>query len=239
MLSSQSIGIMVPTKGRPSRLKELYNSWLQHTEGHSEFVVGIDAEEKELYEWVKDTKIIVIDTPSEDYVKKANFMAERMTDYDYLYLLGDDFVINSRFESVFLDYAEENCVLYGDDGLVGNRMSTACFIDNNIVRAIGYIAPPTLVHYFADNVWSDWGKALGTFKYIPGIKVTHNHHLKNKSLNDHVYKESDQYFKQDQIEYGKYIHYSLAEDIKKVLWKNQKRSSPDTKDLSDGQLLID
>lgn len=208
---------MVPTRSRPDRLKILYESFLVHDEGNSDFVVGIDSDEKEFYSWVFETPTIkVIETPHVDYVEKANFMAERMKDYEYLYLLADDFVINSKWESIFLEEAMPNCVFYGRDSVCNSKLPTAVFIDNNIVKKIGYIAPPTLVHYFADNIWRDWGMAMNTYKYFDHVNVQHLHPVKYSQYQDEVYSNSAKHFGEDQQAYNEYIQNQLLIDLEKL-----------------------
>lgn len=218
------IGIHVPTKSRPDRLKTLWESYLLHTEGLSEFVVGIDESERHLYEWVMtppkykaESSIKTIIVPDGmDYVAKANYMANYMKGYDYLYLLADDFVINSKFESVFLEAATKNCVYYGRDSYMNEKLPTAAFIDNNINRKLGYIAPPSLIHYFADNIWRDWGSAFDAYKYFDNVNIQHLHRVVDPKYMDKVYGDSEPHFAADQIAYDKYMKEQFNLDIEKL-----------------------
>lgn len=216
-LGNKLIGIMVPTKSRPERLKVLFDSFLAHEHSRSEFVVGIDKDQLELYGWVKIyPEIRVIETNGEDYVAKANYMASQMKQYKYLYLLADDFRINSEWESKFLEFAVPNCVFYGKDGIANKILCTAVFIDNEMVKKIGYIAPPTLVHYFADNVWRDWGTSMNTYKYFEDVNIQHLHKIANPHYNDAVYVQSEGHFKADEEAYKEYCRNQLILDIQKL-----------------------
>lgn len=211
------IGIQLPTRSRPDRLKVLYDSWVLQTEGNSELVVGIDEDEKELYGWVfKCPEIKVIITPQEDYVAKANFMIKQMQGYEYIYLLADDFVINSKFESTFLAEAVPYCVFYGRDSYMNSKLPTAPFMDNEIFRRLGYIAPPTLIHYFADNIWAEWGKAMGTYRYFDNVNIQHLHVSKYGQYADKVYDQSNKFFQDDWKAFDKYVAEQLPLDISKL-----------------------
>lgn len=213
----KTIGIHVPTKSRPDRLKVLYDSFLAHPHDQSEFVVGIDKNQKEMYQWVYDTpEIRIIETNGEDYVAKATYMLKQMKEYDYLYLLADDFVLNCDWQTIFLESAVPNCVFYGRDTFANEKLPTAPFIDNKMLQRIGYIAPPTIVHYFADNIWRDWGQAFGTYKYFPNVNVQHLHRVVDPKYNDEVYAVSEPNFNADWAAYDEYVANQLSLDIKKV-----------------------
>ena len=212
------IGLMIPTKSRPIRLKVLFDSFKVHQHNDTEFVVGIDKDQLELYAWVKDfPEIRVIVTNGEDYVAKANYMVKRMKKYQYIYLLGDDFVFNCEWEQFFLDNAFPNCVMYGRDSLANSKLCTAAFMDNNIFKKIGYVAPPTLVHYFADNVWRDIGQSLGTYRYFDNMNIQHLHKNRDPKYMDQVYVDSDKFFPADKEAYEIYAKDQLLKDISKIL----------------------
>jgi hypothetical protein len=82
------------------------------------------------------------------------------------------------------------CIAYGNDLLQGELLSTSAVVDSRIIRTLGYMTPPVLFHYYADNFWFELGKELGTLTYFPDVIIEHMHHANNKSKYDDLYHET-------------------------------------------------
>lgn len=97
-------------------------------------------------------------------------------------------------------------ILYGDDLLQGERLPTAVFLTLNIVRALGYMAPPELRHLYVDDFWRDLGKRSGCLEYHPEIVIEHLHYIVGKSENDATYEQNNNSAaaKKDRVAYQLY-----------------------------------
>lgn len=51
----------------------------------------------------------------------------------------------------------------------------AVIISSPIVRALGWMSPPFVSHWYQDNVWADLGRAAGCLVYCPHVTVAHLH----------------------------------------------------------------
>src|SRR5690606_31550877 len=89
---------------------------------------------------------------------------------------------------------------------------------SNIVTALGYMAPPDLVHLFLDNAWLDWGRGAECLTYLPGTVIEHMHPAAGKAANDAGYLEANSQtrFTADRDAYEQYTATQLADDIKKL-----------------------
>lgn len=215
--------ILIPTRDRPLRLKSFLDSFQLYTEGKSKVCIGVDQDQIDLYEKIPNVGDVVVITRNEEFVQKVNAMyeyAQDRMDFDYVYILSDDFIVESKFENEMLECANKHQMFmgFGDDGLKGESLATAMLMSRNIPDAIGYINPPTLQHLYCDNVWTEWGKKLNCLYYFNNIKMTHNHFTKNPELRDALYEQSNSasVFAKDKQAFDKYMADQFRHDIRRV-----------------------
>lgn len=55
------------------------------------------------------------------------------------------------------------------------RMQGALVFSGDLLRTVGYLAPPNLKHLYFDDVWESLGKATGCLQYDLSIMVKHAH----------------------------------------------------------------
>ncbi len=79
-------------------------------------------------------------------------------------------------------------IAYGDDKLQGERHPTAVFMSTPIIRALGWLALPTLRHQWADDVWKALGTAAGCLRYMPDVVIEHIHPAAGKAEMDAGYE---------------------------------------------------
>lgn len=218
--------IYVPTRDRPERLKQFLDSFDKFTEGNSFIIVGVDEDQSEMYAPVVShhPSVAVVVTHGEEFAEKVNKMHELTKDvytHEYYYILSDDFIIESPFESEMLEAAEGRRFFmgFGNDGIKGESLATAIMMSREIPDAVGYINPSSLKHLYCDNVWTEWGKELNCLYYFQDIKITHNHFTKNPELIDDLYKKSNNkaVFDMDRMAFDRYMRTQFNKDIKKVL----------------------
>jgi hypothetical protein len=81
-------------------------------------------------------------------------------------------------------------VAYGDDLLQRQNLPTACVIPAEVVRVLGYMCPPPLVHLYLDDFWKTLGLSLGNLAYSGDVIIEHVHPAAGKARMDAVYAES-------------------------------------------------
>lgn len=79
-------------------------------------------------------------------------------------------------------------IAYGDDLLQGEWHPTAIFMSTAIIRALGWIALPTLRHQWADDVWKALGNAAGCLRFMPDVVIEHIHPANGKAPMDEGYE---------------------------------------------------
>lgn len=99
-------------------------------------------------------------------------------------------------------------VVYGNDLLQGEALPTVPGLSANIVRELGWYAPPQLGHLFCDNFWLELGRRSGRLSYMPHVIIEHRHPDAGKAERDAVYAaggQNDKRWAADQTEWGKII----------------------------------
>lgn len=65
-------------------------------------------------------------------------------------------------------------IVYGDDLVDGEVPPVQVAVTSDIVRALGYMAPPRLRSAYVDSFWLQLGTAAGCLHRLPGIVVEHS-----------------------------------------------------------------
>jgi hypothetical protein len=108
--------------------------------------------------------------------------------------------------------------VYGDDLLQGERLPTAVFMSPSIVRTLGWMVPPGMIHLYLDDVWRELGKAVGCLRYHPEIVIEHMHPGANKAGWDPIYLESNspELYAHDSALYQQWMDNQRHEDAAKL-----------------------
>jgi len=78
--------------------------------------------------------------------------------------------------------------VYGDDLLQGANFPTQVAMRSDVVKTLGYMAPPEFEHLCIDLVWRDWGERIGRLKYLDDVVVEHMHPAAGKAELDAGYE---------------------------------------------------
>lgn len=229
----KEILVIVPSRsngtGREKNVERFIQHWMYFTEGFSDICISLDDDDHHNYERYQN--VIYTVNPNERLVPKLNTASRRfIDDYKYIAFFGDDHVIKSSWESEMISYFNQQNgigIAYGNDLLQGERLPTAVCISSNIIKELGYMIPPSLLHMYADNFWVDLGKATNCIKYFPNIVWEHMHPDNGKAQRDTQYDYAATVVQLDQQAYHSYIHNGLFQsDIQKI--NNLKRKYNET-----------
>lgn len=138
-----------------------------------------------------------------------------------LAFMGDDHCPRTHgWDKAYVDALREmgTGLVYGNDLLQGAKLPTQLAMTSDIVRALGYFAPPELVHLYLDNFWRDLGTVAGCLKYLPDVIVEHRHPLAGKAEWDEGYRRVNDasMYERDRIAYETYRRERFAADVAKV-----------------------
>ena len=210
--------LIVPTKGRPEKHLEFYESFKDNsTDTDLIFVLSLGDIQ---YPRIPGVKYETVDSPTMN--GKLNTIAVKYAnDYDYIAFMGDDVRIRTQAwdAKMIKDISSiPNAVAYGNDLYQGENLPTAVLLDANIVRTLGFMAPPEFKHLYIDNYWKALGTGLSTLKYFSEIILEHLHFTIGKTEEDETYKESGAktIFLEDRRAYNNYTVSKLQEDVAKL-----------------------
>lgn len=190
--------VIVPTRGRPANAAALYRAWQETTAGCSDLLFAVDTDDPALGAY----RAVFADMPG---VKTAEGPRKRLvgtlnavavplaTHYRYLGFMGDDHrPRTSGFDQRFIECLSGGTgIVYGNDLLQGANMPTAVAMTSDIVQALGYFAPPQMVHLCVDLAWKDLGEAIGRLTYLDDCIVEHVHPAAGKAVHDQGYEEAN------------------------------------------------
>jgi hypothetical protein len=123
---------------------------------------------------------------NQDYIKKCNWVG----------LLNDDYIpITENWDTKLIERLNgKNFVCGNDRWKSPERLTGAGVWSGNLLRAVGYLFPEGIGHFYADNMWEDIGGATGLWDICMDIIVLHDHHtMPNKEMDEtslYVEKES-------------------------------------------------
>ena len=212
--------VILPTRGRPENAARCVD-YLKENSSISDIVIAIDDDQSDLYPRIDDVTYEV--NPRLRMNGTLNLVANKYADkYETIYFLGDDHIARTPgWDEILYDSikARGYGLSYGNDLLQGQRLATAVMMSTNIIRAIGYMAPPKLIHLFMDNFWMSLGQALDCLKYEQRAIIEHLHYLAGKSDNDMQYQEvnSEEMYKKDQESFLEYVKTDLKSDLEKII----------------------
>jgi hypothetical protein len=139
--------------------------------------------------------------------KAANELAYR---YDFLAFMGDDH--RPRTQGWDIAIQEELSKLgtglaYGNDLIQGAGLPTAVFMTADIVRTLGGMVPPNMIHLYLDNFWLELGRDLNAIAYREDVIIEHLHPIAGKAQWDEQYREvnAQEVYSADAIAFKQYM----------------------------------
>lgn len=214
-----SLAVIVPTRGRPRAVAELVAAWGE-TRTDATLVFGLDDDDPALHDYDlaierarvehPDVRIDVVTGPRLRMIGTLNAIAvDYATRFGHLAFLGDDHRPRGRdpLGGLVADLAGMTGIAYGDDLYQHDAMATAVVMSSDIVRALGYMSPPSFRHLKADLVWVAWGAAIDRLRYDANCIIEHVHPDLGKADWDEGYAEanSDATWAHDDAAYSEYM----------------------------------
>jgi hypothetical protein len=228
--------VIVPSRDRPKAAHELHRAFVDTCTAPVRLIFAIDDRDQgRIYEYPHlhegNVDTITWRTPSTNMVQALNAAAEDALNDPYLLrhekppyalgFMGDDHRPRTvGWDQRYLDALREmgTGVVYGNDLFQGHRLPTQVAMTSDIVRAVGYMAPPALRHLFVDNTWLRWGKSLDRIRYLPDVIVEHRHPHAGKAQWDEGYLRvnSGEVASHDEAVFNAYVADGLDADLAKI-----------------------
>jgi hypothetical protein len=219
--------VIVPSRGRPENAQALTQHFANtRVAAHLVFAVDEDDPRHGEYADVKpfSSSIDTGGAPS-SMVRALNASATARALSDdppfAIGFMGDDHCPRTYgWDKAYVDALREmgTGIVYGNDLIQGARLPTQVAMTADIVRALGYMAPPALTHLYVDNFWRDLGTVAGCLRYLPDVTVEHRHPIAGKAEWDEGYRRVNDaaMYERDRLAYVEYQRTQFAADVAKV-----------------------
>jgi hypothetical protein len=219
--------VVVPTRARPHAARELVETFdaTCTANTHLLFVVDSDDPNREEYGAVPGRRT-VLESPAPSNMGLAlacgvSYVLSLTSGPFAIGFMGDDHRPRTKgFDRFYIDALRElgTGIVYGDDLLQGERIPTQVAMTTDIVRALGHMAPPTLIHMYFDDYWKELGTRAGCIRYLPDVVVEHMHPLAGKAEWDPGYERvnAKQMFETDHAAYMRWKFMELPAEVAKV-----------------------
>ena len=220
--------VIVPSRGRPEAAADLMDAaaWDNGRWLYAEPLFVVDRADPRLREYRKVLRPAELHAPeSTTMVEALNAAAAFLLSRDEppfaIGFMGDDHRPRTPgWARLYLDALREmgTGIVYGNDLLQGERIPTQVAMTADIVRALGYMAPPSLTHLFVDNFWKDLGEAAGCLRYLPDVVVEHMHPVAGKADWDEGHRRvnAPEMYQRDAAGYAAYRRMKLPVAVEKV-----------------------
>lgn len=202
---------VLPTFGRPRRCREALSSI--NSAGSSPGLVMIDGDYNPLYEdLVLPPGWKIVRLPVNLGVCGVfNHVLATWPDEPWYGFISDDSIVRtSVFDQPLITAAGQAGFANSADGWQAQvRMHGAVVFGGDLLRALGWWAPPGLVHCFVDDAWEHIGRALGNWVHVPQVMVEHVHYWNGKSAMDATYHKAYVSFESDRARFTELLENDL------------------------------
>lgn len=211
--------IIIPSRGRPANAHRLLERVIETTPEEVHVIFALDEDDWTVNDYPASQTQVV---RGGNMVKALNEVAEEAAAvYEYLAFLGDDTLPQGDWYPKIIAALESvpNSIVYGNDLFHGEGLPTSVFMDSNIVRTLGYMAPPNQKQLFVDNYWKALGGDLGTLKYLDDVIIEHLHPNFGKAPSDASYALSNgpERWRQDEEAFIAHMQGQYLKDLDKLL----------------------
>jgi hypothetical protein len=120
--------------------------------------------------------------------------------------MGDDHLPRTPgWAAAYLEALRElgTGIVYGDDGIQGQRLPTQWAMTSDIIRALGRMVPADVEHLYCDNAIKDLGDLAGCLRYLPDVLIEHMHPVAGKASMDAGYERVNrrEQYRKDRLAY--------------------------------------
>lgn len=196
--------VIVPSRGRPEQARALIDAFRNTCTADTLLLFAVNESDPRSAEYDSPDGVNVIHCPSTNMVQALNAAATNVCIPESwapvpasfpppfaVGFMGDDHCPRTYgWDAKYLEALRDlgTGLVYGDDLLQRQNLPTQVAMTADIVRALGWMAPPGLTHLYVDNFWRDLGTAAGCLRYLPDVVVEHRHPFAGKGVMDAGYE---------------------------------------------------
>jgi hypothetical protein len=217
-----SLLVIVQSRQRPEKLAEMLASYEDtKADDKTDIVIYLDSDDPKLNEYKLEGYNVEIGERKNLNSVSMHFI-NQYPNYDYYAEINDDMVFRTDYwDLIMMETIQDNGgwgIAYGDDLLMSRkkRQPSQMVISANIIKTLGYIAPPTLKHLYRDVYWKKLGEATSTLLFCPDVIIEHKHWSSGKVEIDDTYKQVAETLQEEHKRWQEYQETSLQSDIDKI-----------------------
>jgi hypothetical protein len=213
--------VLVPSRGRPKSVDRLVRACALTCQADTRLHFGFDDDDPDLEAAIAATgghRYTV--GPRQGLAAWTNDLAARhvkRADAVALASIGDDMLpITDGWDQLLVAAAGAGFAYPND--LRRADIPEAVVIDARIVEALGWMAHPSMHHWFIDNVWADLGRAAGCLAYLDDVIVEHLHPniRPDVTKSDGTYHDAARHFNSDLAKYQRWRLLGMQKDVAAV-----------------------
>lgn len=208
---SNRLAVIIPTRSRPEAIAQVIESF-EATETTADLFIVCDDDDPRLDDYkALAVNICIFAREGKGMAKPLNKASKELAyNYDFFAFLGDDHRPRTqKWDDAFeaeLDKLGTGLV-YGNDLIQGEGLPTAVAMTSDIVRLLGGMTPPNMIHLYLDNFWLKLGQDLNRIHYLPEVIIEHLHPIAGKAEWDANYREvnAQEVYSADAVAFKDYI----------------------------------
>jgi hypothetical protein len=218
--------VIVPSRGRPEQCRALVQAFRDTCTADTRLVLSVDDDDPRCQDYIDIAfggpgfPVGVFTGSNRSMVEALNRAASEV-DGIAVGFLGDDHCPRTvGWDAAYLETLRElgTGIVYGNDLLQGERLPTQVAMTTDIVRALGWMAPPSLIHLAVDNAWLELGRAADFIRYLPDVIVEHRHPVAGKAQWDDGYKRvnAPEMYHRDLSEFDRWHREDMPSLVEKI-----------------------
>lgn len=221
---------ILPTYGRPGRCQDALDSIIAAGVSTSG-VVWVDGDQDPAYRSLRLPQGWQLIAPADNLgvCGVLNWALARFAGEPWYGFISDDSIVQTPgWDMALVKAAGAAGFANSADGWQAQRrMHGAVVFGGDLLRALGWWAPPGLIHSFVDDAWEKIARALDNWRHVPQVMVEHRHARNAKAPNDASYRKAYSTFEDDRAAFRRLmvdeIPAAIARAIPVVVGDDERR----------------
>ena len=180
--------ILLPTKGRPHLLNRFFECCVETGVTEKILLIFDGEEDRATYDGIYNAEELI--APKGTPLGSCfNLAYEKYPNEPYYGLVSDDCTPETpKWDVKLKEACLPNLIAWPAEGIHNEKLPGFVFIGGDLVRKMGFICPPTIKHWFTDNLWNAIQLKCGIGVYLPHVMLRHRHFINGLAPEDDTYK---------------------------------------------------